>query len=327
MCRNSLSSASLALLSCLMGCAAQAPGGVVTQAPAQGPGACEEHKDRAAIAKMAGSYHVTFDFEETEVLDPNYTKHKPLSTGGTELVIVLDNAPGRVSLQHVLVVGSGDKSDVVKHWRQDWAFQDRELLEFKGHNHWEKRSISAAEARCTWSQAVFEVDDAPRYEGMGRWQHDAQGSVWQSGPTWRPLPRREYTKRSDYDVLLGVNRHRITSSGWNHEQDNEKIVLDPRHSLVRERGINRYTKIDPAGTQLAAEYWQATSAFWAKVREEWTRRVAPRSALDLVTEISGKRLYDPLFERLDEKTRDTAGDAAFIHDTIGQYVKPAPNAP
>jgi len=309
----------LVLVFCAGGCATQGQGAAApTSSPA---GECSESKDRAAIAAMAGSYHVTFDFEETEVLDPKYEKFKPKHTDGTEWVTPIENAPGRVSLQHILTAGTGADAMVIKHWRQDWVFQDRELLEFQGRNVWLKRTVDEASARCTWTQQVFEVDDTPRYEGIGRWVHDARGSVWQSNETYRPLPRREYTKRSDYDVLIGVNRHRITNAGWQHEQDNQKLVLEPRHLLVRETGINRYARIDAAATEPAAKYWQETSAFWALVRQDWASRIAGRPRLELSTEIDGKRLYDPLFERLDDKSRDAKGDAAFIHQTIGKYVR------
>jgi len=264
---------------------------------------------------MAGSYQVVFDFEETEVLAPGYVTHPPLNTEALELVVVVVDAPGRVSLQHLLVVGGG----VTKHWRQDWAFEDRELLEFKGRNTWTERQVSTDEAHCSWTQAVFEVDDSPRYEGIGRWAHDAQGSVWQSNETWRPLPRREYTKRSDYDVLLGVNRHRITRTGWEHEQANVKVVLAPHQPLVRERGLNRFTRVDAETTKEAASYWQATAAFWQQVREEWARVLGPRNSLRLTTEVAGKRLYEPLFERAEARIEPGA-TSAFIHETIARYL-------
>lgn len=264
---------------------------------------------------MAGSYRVSFDFEETEVLAAGYEKHAPLQTGALEFVAVVVDAPGRVSLQHVLVVGGG----VTKHWRQDWAFEDRELLEFKGRNTWTAREVSTDEARCAWTQAVFEVDDSPRYEGIGRWVHDAQGSLWQSNETWRPLPRREYTKRSDYDVLLGVNRHRIGKVGWEHEQANVKLVLTPQRPLVRERGLNRYTPVDPELTKEAAAYWQATAPFWQQVRAEWARVLAARANLQLVTEVAGKRLYEPLFERAEAHTAGD-GNGTFIQETIARYL-------
>jgi hypothetical protein len=76
-----------------------------------------------------------------------------------------------VSLQHILVVEKDGKRSPLKHWRQDWTFEDAELLEFRGQRSWARRVLSPLEARCTWSQAVFEVDDGPRYEGSGRWTH------------------------------------------------------------------------------------------------------------------------------------------------------------
>jgi len=298
------------------GCASKAAPAVPPATPmAAKPLTCDERVDRKAILAMAGSFRVAFDFEETEVLAPGYEKRPPLGTEALELVAVAADSKGRVSLQHLLLIDGG----VTKHWRQDWAFEDRELLEFKGRNTWAGRQVSADEARCSWTQAVFEVDDSPRYEGIGRWRHDAQGSVWQSNETWRPLPRREYTKRSDYDVLLGVNRHRITRTGWEHEQANVKLVLSPQHSLVRERGLNRYTRVDAETTALAASYWQATGVFWQLVRAEWTRVLAARTSLQLSTEVAGARLYEPLFERAEARV-EPAATSVFIHETIARYL-------
>ena len=39
-------------------------------------------------------------------------------------------------------------------------------------------------------------------------------SVWESKDTLRPLPRREFSVRSDYDVLWGTNRITVLPSGW-----------------------------------------------------------------------------------------------------------------
>src|SRR5262249_44010399 len=163
------------------------------------------------------------------VLTPGYRRHAPYRASAHEVVTVLEQDDRHVVLQHVLVVDGPDGSaSAQKHWRQDWAFEKRDLLEFRGQRLWVHRAPTADEARCTWSQAVFEVDDGPRYESIGRWSHQANRSTWTSQQTWRPLPRREYTRRSDYDVLVGVNRHVITATGWLHEQDNVKLVLDGR---------------------------------------------------------------------------------------------------
>lgn len=281
------------------------------------PGGCDPQRDVAAIRAMAGSYDVDFTFEETEILTSGYQKRHLHRSAATELVTLIEDTLSSVSLQHVLVVGGG----VVKHWRQDWTFQDRELLEFRGRGVWERRTLSPEAVHCAWTQAVFGVDDSPRYEGYGRWTHDARGSVWESGETWRPLPRREYTTRSDYDVLVGVNRHRITAAGWEHEQDNVKLVLEPRHLLVREHGLNGYTRTNAAETQPAAVYWQSTAPFWKEVRAEWARVLAAHDRLSLEVETADKPIHEPLFARANAKgPADGVSASAFIHDAVAKYV-------
>lgn len=305
------------LLLTTLGCASQP-----VAAPASSPAgaSCDMHKDQQAILAMAGSYDVEFDFAETQALTAGYKLHPGHKSYATELVIPIENTPGRVSLQHILQLGDSANATIVKHWRQDWVFEDPELFEFKGREVFEKRSLPPAAVKCTWTQAVFGVDDAPRYDGFGRWTHDASASVWESSETWRPLPRREYTTRSDYDVLVAINKHRITKDGWEHEQDNSKLVLEPRHLLAREHGLNRYTHGKPADTQAAADYWRATAPFWQEVRKEWAQVFARVPRLNLQSEAAGKRLHEALFARADAKLPVDAATTQFIRDTLEKYV-------
>ncbi|MGC4088948.1 MAG: hypothetical protein QM756_13825 [Polyangiaceae bacterium] len=317
-----------ALISATLGCSSPRPAVVPhsepldSKQPAGAASDCDPARDQAAILEMAGSFRVEFNFEETVALTPGYQLRPPSKSGATELVLVLVNAPGRVSLQHVLVMGSGADAGVVKHWRQDWTFEDASLLEFAGKRRWRRVALSLEQRRCTWSQAVFEVDDSPRYEGYGRWVHGPGGADWLSNATWRPLPRREYTKRSDYDVLLGLNRHRLTDKGWEHEQDNVKLVLEPRHELARERGLNRYERVDSSATSAGERYWQAAAPFWASVRHEWESVFATHPNLELRTEVEGKRLYERLFERAEQPAEASSAAALpqFVRDTIASYV-------
>jgi hypothetical protein len=309
-----------------IGCASQQAGPATPAGPTSNAGGCDMQRDQRAILAMVGSYDIEFDFAETEVLAPGYQKHPAHKSYATELVIPIENTPGRVSLQHILQLGESSNATIVKHWRQDWVFEDPEIFEFRGRETWEKRTLTPAAVQCTWSQAVFGVEDAPRYDGFGRWTHDAGGSVWESGETWRPLPRREYTTRNDYDVLVALNRHRITKDGWEHEQDNTKLVLEPRHLLVRERGVNRYSHTTPADTRAAAAYWQATAPFWQAVRKEWAQVLARAPRLNLQSEAAGKRLHEALFARAEAKLPIDAATIAFIHDTLEQHVVLTPAA-
>jgi hypothetical protein len=269
---------------------------------------------------MAGSYDVEFAFAETEVLAKDYKKHEGHKSYATELVIVVEDTPQRVALQHILQLGTGKGATIIKHWRQDWAFEDADVLEYKGKEIWQKRTLPPEAVKCTWTQAVYGVDDAPRYDGFGAWKHTETGSEWTSNETWRPLPRREYTTRNDYDVVVAVNQHRITSKGWEHEQHNSKLVLEPRHVLVKEHGLNTYDHGKPKDTAEAAAYWQATAPFWAEVNKEWQRVFAQSTVLNLQSEAAGTRLHEKLFELADRRQPVDDATRKQIHDTLELYV-------
>lgn len=238
---------------------------------AQSPTACDVALDRAAILNMAGEYEVSFAFNETVPLAPGYVLRKPYATGGSELVIVAEASDRTIALQHILVVEDDEgKATPMKHWRQDWTFEDDSVLEYAGAGHWKARALAPGAIRCTWVQEVYGIEDGPRYGGVGRWVHAGGVSTWTSNETWRPLPRREATTRKDYDVLTGVNRHTITPDGWVHEQDNAKLVLrgTPR-ALVREKGVNRYQRTNRRDFSVARQYWQKSEALWRDVRAAW----------------------------------------------------------
>jgi hypothetical protein len=290
---------------------------------------------------MAGEFEVQFRFEETVALRDGYTIVSPKRSGGTELVLVVEDSPKRIVLQHILVMPpSAAKSDaaatavepvpepiVVKHWRQDWTFEKRSALEFRGDRVWERRGLSRRDVRGTWMQEVFEVDESPRYASMGRWVHRGGTSTWTSGETWRPLPRREHTTRSDYDVLTGVNRHIITPGGWVHEQDNVKLDLRRNAAepmIVKEFGLNRYRRIADHDFEPGRAYWQRTSAFWASVRAAWAERLgaARRARIELDTD--GRPVMERLFE-LAACTGPLAERAGQARSVIDRSVVPEPD--
>lgn len=233
-------------------------------------------EDRKAILSMAGNFKVTFDFEETTAIAPDYQKaSEPYHEEAIEAVTVAEDTPERITLQHLLVVGGkAGKSRVIKHWAQVWTWQDTRILDYagsEGDDVWERREVSTEAAQGQWSELVTSVDDTPRYEGLGRWVHESGESSWTGGPTRRPLPRREYEVRDDYDYLLVSNRYSLTPSGWVHAQDNRK-VLD-RHGkkvvLARETGLNRYTRTDDALAARATDWWQEHATVWNSIRNFW----------------------------------------------------------
>lgn len=258
--------------------------------------------DRQAILAMAGEFEVKFQFQETVGLVAGYELKDPYYSEATEFVEVIEDRGDFISLQHILVLKAeeeGQEDRVVKHWRQDWTYQDTHILEFRGNLTWEMVHVAPETVKGTWSQAVYQVDDSPRYESFGKWVHTGDRSAWESGETWRPLPRREFSKRSDYQVLLASNRHTITPRGWVHEQDNGKLVLDdagqPQTVIAHESGLNVYDRTDAVDFTAGRVYWEETAAYWQDVRAIWANTFAADGAVALAKEVDGKKLFVELF--------------------------------
>ena len=254
----------------------------------------KKERDRAAILEMAGSYTVAFHFKETVSFQAGYELKPAYDSSATEIVVVVEDSPDKIVLQHVLKTRKG----IIKHWRQDWEFENRRLLEFHGANRWKNRELTPEEAQGSWTQRVFQVDDSPRYEAVGRWNHQGNLSQWESTLTQRPLPRREYTQRDDYNILVAKNRQALTLTGWVHEQDNSKLrrLEDGDHIIAREFGLNRYDRIAPEKCAEARDWWEKHRHFWADVRAVWNQLAQTQAEIHLHKEIDEKPLYRYLFD-------------------------------
>jgi len=272
----------------------------------QQAGISKKERDRRAILAMAGPYRTSFDFIETIGLTPNYTPPAPYQSWGTEYVYVVESKASFISLQHILVMvisqPNGQTSDpiVVKHWRQDWRFEDRTLFTFKGHNGWEETQIRRSDIKGTWSQSVYQVDDSPRYDSYGTWQHEPNYSSWQSAETWRPLPRREFSVRDDYQALIGSNRHTITPTGWVQTEENKKVVLDGTSSQISsiiavEEGLARYERIANHDWSAGDKYWSDTAMFWADVRNTWEAHLRTNKGTKIVKPEGKRALFMEMF--------------------------------
>ncbi|EKU56808.1 hypothetical protein ACINWC323_3023 [Acinetobacter sp. WC-323] len=224
-----------------------------------------QEQARQAILKMAGEYKVDFRFEELYSLKPDYKVKKDDLSSGYETVVVLENTPNKVSLQHILVADG----HVVKHWRQDWEYEPTKMWSYIGDYRWKSMDLKPEQSKGKWLQTVWQVDDSPRYAGLGTWTKDNGAVEWVSNETYRPLPRREHTTRNDYDVIIGINRHALTATGWVHEQDNIKFDTKTNTALARELGVNQYNKVEGYDFKAAYDYWKKNAAYWSAVRDTW----------------------------------------------------------
>jgi hypothetical protein len=279
----------------------------------QESGLNDKERDRRAILAMAGPYRTSFDFLEVVGYTPDFTPDPPYQSWGTEYVYVVEDTENFISLQHIMVMVYEDKDGKVsepfvqKHWRQDWQYQKRDILVFAGEDTFTHKKYGRSEVKGTWAQAVYQVDDSPRYEAIGKWEHKPNFSTWISNETWRPIPRRESSFRKDYDVLIGTNRHTITPTGWVQEEENYKTVLEaagkPKQGspyLSKELGVNRYERLKDFDFSAGDKYWELTGDYWRDVREVWEDIKSKHREFGMKESVDGLPLFMPFFSMAQE---------------------------
>lgn len=274
--------------------------------------------DQNAIKSMCGCYDVSFNFAETfkyskdSTYLPSATKHDK----GLEWVQLVEDDNDKIVMQHLLIVGRPDSPMVIKHWRQDWLFENTELYTYNGDNQWKYVQLPKQQVEGQWTQKVFQVDDSPRYEGSATWVHVDGNSTWENTAD-APLPRREYTKRDDYNLTVRTNKHAITKKGWIHDQDNDKVIRKVGQEdilLAQEKGLNTYTKVADARCKAAQDWWNNNQEPWVLVRNKWQEVFNRKHDLELNAKVNDKPLYDYLFaEDFSNKQND-------INKTIESFV-------
>ena len=257
----------------------------------------QKSEDIKAIKAMCGCYEVEFNFAETFKLtkDDKYVPSKTKYDYGLEWVELVEDQPNKIVMQHLLIVSD---SMIVKHWRQDWEFENTRFYDFYKDKTWKYETKPKAAVKGQWTQRVYQVDDSPRYEGSATWVHVDGRHFWEN-TTDAPLPRREHTVRSDYNVLQRTNVHEITANGWIHDQDNSKILRDDAGKdvvLAKEKGYDVYKKVADSKCAAAHKYWKENNALWKNVRDKWTTIFNRNKDLNMETTVSGQPLFMLLFD-------------------------------
>lgn len=250
---------------------------------------------KQVIDRLCGCFQVDFKYAETFSPDPAYKYHDREETGGTaELALPIGINDKKIVIQHLLIVGP---NTVVKHWREEWSYENPVIWKYNGDRTWVKETLSADQVKGKWTQTVWEVADEPRYQGFSQFVNLDGKIIWQN-TTDAPLPRREYSVRNDYNILKRTNRLNITDSGYLHEQDNQKIIRSNGidRLLVEEKGHNSYKRIDAKECTAAKEYWEKNAGYWGKVRTIWADYIATHDTISLKTKIDGKLLHEYLID-------------------------------
>lgn len=276
----------------------------------------QNNEDRKAIKNLCGCYEVTFNFTETFSYPKdtaNYIPSDKKTEHALEWVQPVEETDNKLVLQHLLIVG---KNEIIKHWRQDWIFENTKFFEYNGNEDWRYKQFPKDKVKGQWTQKVYEVDDKPRYEGSASWIH-VDGRHFLENTTNAPLPRREYTKRDDYNITERTNRHELVSNGWIHDQDNKKIIRDAQgmdYILAEEKGFNIYKKVEDAKCKAAQKWWEENKEFWKKVRTKWELEFKKNKNLKLQKYVDNK----PLFMHL-QALKVTASQEE-INKTIDSFI-------
>jgi len=293
-------------------------------------------KDRRAIYALQGEFKVEFEFIESYLIDKKAKMDGPYRSWATEFVEVIEDKGSFISLQHILVLQKKDLKTnklsepyIVKHWRQDWHWQGQKMLVYNGEQEWNLKSLKSSERMGKWVWSTFQVDDSPRYSGIGKWAHYKNASIFETGDLSRPLPRRERTFRSDYQVLLGRDMLVVTKDNWYHEQKNLKQAFSSkkdgdRYFLSRELGQNSYLRIKGFNFTPGKNYWEKTREYWKTVRNTWNKIKRNKKRFVLHKEVDGTKLYEQHFKQAKDDhvlKLSKLDQEKLVEKTIYQYIK------
>ena len=271
-------------------------------------------EDKQAIKDMCGCFEVTFKYTETFSPEIDYEKHYDYTATALEWAELIKDEKDEISIQHLLVLND---TMVIKHWRQDWLYENTKRYDFNHDNQWTFVNMNKKDVKGQWTQNVYQVDDSPRYSGSATWIH-ADGRHYWNNTTSSPLPRREYSKRSDYNVMMRGNQVEITKEGWLHEQDNEKVIREDDKEdvlLVEEKGYNVYRKVADEKCKAAKNWWATNKDFWSRVRNKWSDVYGRDKDLALEKAVNGQALFMQLFPM------DIETEQSKIGSTVEEYVK------
>lgn len=269
--------------------------------------------DKQAIKSMVGCYDVSFKYTETFAPEVDYEQAYDYTSAAFEWAELVEETDDKIVIQHLLIIND---STIIKHWRQDWVYESPGQYRYHMDNQWVYEPLPEDKIQGKWTQSVYQVDDSPRYSGTATWTHVDGVSAWYHKAD-SPLPRREYTKRKDYNVMKRGNRVQVIDGGWLHEQDNDKIIREADKAdvlLVQEKGYNDYVRRPDSDCVAAQKWWDENKQMWVGVRNKWDEVYDRKEDLKLELKVDDKKLYEHLFFSKKEWTNEE------VDDLIDQYI-------
>ena len=96
-------------------------------------------QDIEAIKSMCGCFEIDFKFAETfnYSKDSNYIPSKTYNVGALEYAQLVEETENKLVIQHLLVFEGG----VMKHWRQDWLYENKDFMMYNYDNKWTYKNL------------------------------------------------------------------------------------------------------------------------------------------------------------------------------------------
>jgi hypothetical protein len=221
--------------------------------------------------------------------------------------------------------------NVQKHWRQEWNKNAKRQIVYQGNQTWENTLIETNNVygKSIWSQSVLQVDDAPRYSCATEWIHGKKFSSWNCISTFSPLPRREFSHRSDYNLLMRGNHHQVSKKEWFHFQENDKFnVINNNFTwIAHEVGTNSYKKVTNDKCVAAQDWWKAHKQNWNLIQSMWKHIFEHHPKIQFAEKINGKTLWMELFAIeeqyfiLGASPENNKKLLKAVHDKIHEFMK------
>src|SRR5262245_18283325 len=93
----------------------------------------QNKQDTESIKSLCGCFEVTFKYAETFAADKEYKLKDKYTATGLEWAGLVEGSDKKFVIQHILVV---DDSMIVKHWREDWTYQNTDVLRYNQPYQW-----------------------------------------------------------------------------------------------------------------------------------------------------------------------------------------------
>ena len=109
----------------------------------------KKSRDIQSIKSMCGCFEIEFNFAETFVFSEkdDYQTSKTYKTRALEWGQLILDEKNKISIQHLLIVGSKQFPSIVKHWRQDWIYQNTDLYLYDKNDKWSYVSLDKKDVK------------------------------------------------------------------------------------------------------------------------------------------------------------------------------------